>query len=247
MATSATLWTFSSNNDPNTSDSTNFEARFTPPINVNNLEIALASASFSNNIVNISAAMGNNAIGYYDGTSNHSMTITDGMYAVSQINAVLSDFILTNGGTPANISLGVDAATGRLRLVLLNSYQLIINSGTLYKNLGYSAPQIITTAGVSYSDALLDLVPIQALLLHCSAVSTSIMNGTSSDLIGVYDVVDAPGTLVVFKPQIINFSAFNTDVLSSMIMRITNDDNGPISLGNQEVRFSFLVRKKAQN
>lgn len=110
-------------------------------------KIALMSGTIWLSWYNISAAIGNNTLSYYNGTTNKTITIPDGIYTnIAAINSAIQDMIENNGDVGTNVTFEVYYNNTNTLLTLLGGYTVNLGVSKFYQILGFNA----TTYNASY-------------------------------------------------------------------------------------------------
>jgi hypothetical protein len=224
-----------------------FSFPFSLPVRIgDNAEIAVESVTYTVSYYNISSAVGNNVIGYKvsSGASTKSVTIPDGNYNVSDIQAYLQAQMTTNGDTATNITMAVSLNTLGLKVTLLGGYCLDLTSGSLWSNLGYNAGLVVTTSGTSPN--VVNISNVTNIQIHLpNIVSGSYVNNQSSDVIYAFPPSGGPGTQAYSAP----FQPFFLPVtirgqIQSLTMTFTDQYQNPINWNSQTVSVNLLVRSE---
>jgi hypothetical protein len=208
-------------------------------------DMAMTKATLSYSWNNISAALGNNIIGYTTGSgSSIPVTLPDGEYGVNDINNLLQQAITQNGGTATNISIIANGNTFKTNVVLTSGYTLDLSLSTIYQLLGWSSPIVISTAGLTASPNDANVTPVQTVLFHCSITYGSYYNGKSSDVIGSLAPNLAPGSLLTEQPYYPIYQKINQKQLNQARFYITDQLNNPLDLNGQEVTMNVVLRQR---
>jgi hypothetical protein len=221
-----------------------FTVNFPAGINSKNYEIGLGQLTMTYSWNNISAAVGNNIIGYRttSGGTSKFVTIPDGNYTLSNINSYFQQAINANGDVGTNISISANAQTLETNVTLANSYCLDLTSGSLYLLLGYSAGSLITTQGVSASPGDANITTVNTVLVHCSLISGNYYNGAGSDVIYTFPPAYQPGSLISITPIPVVFSKVNQEQIYSIRVYITDDQNKILNLNEQPVTMALYFK-----
>ena len=218
-----------------------FTLYFNNPVPSENLELAVDNITLSFSWFNISAAIGNNKIGYnINGAGGATFTIPDGVYGIPDISAFLQSSITGNGGAGSNITISANGSTLKTSVTLLNGYELDLSSGSLWQLLGYTGQTVITVSGDSPNEP--NVTPVNTVLFHCSAIRSSFYNGAISDIIASYSPNASAGSLISIVPTHPVYQAISPDVLYNMRFYVTDDKQNILDLNNQPVTYSLILR-----
>ena len=225
-----------------------FNTNFNPNVNIGqNKEIALHSLQMWNSLPNISPTNPqNNIFRYYNGVLwSNNLIIPTGSYSVEDLNEKIKELILNDGGDPNSISLIPNYNTLKCAVVLKNSYQLDLSpDNTFLKNLlGFSNGLINVT---SEGDLNVDISNgITSYNIHCSLIdsSASISNGSQSSVIFSFTPNVPAGNLINQEPINLIYLKCNTNNLSLVNIRITDQNNNTLyDLSNENISITLIVR-----
>lgn len=170
--------------------------------------VAVIQASVWNTSPNIAAAFGNNHFRFTVGESPYDITIPDGLYSLSGLNAYLSSQFV-NLGLPANvIVLSGDDATQRTVLTFLNAGDFVNFAGanTVRLVLGFNA-RIAPIGGApsagynEYSDNPAAFNRTNSFIITSDLVSDGIpVNSTAANVLVNVPITAAPGSQVNYAP-----------------------------------------------
>jgi len=221
-----------------------FTTPFGTPMSLNGYEIAVGSIALSYSWFNISALLGNNLIGYATSISGAitQLTIPDGVYGLSNINSFLQNSIVAAGGTGTNIVISANTNTLKTNVNLSGNYVLDLSQGSLWKLLGFSSAQTITTQGLTASPNEPNVTPVNMLLFHCDIVAGSNYNGYNSDILYGYVPVEAPGTVISITPAKPFYVPIKSNWIQSIRMYVTDNNNNILNLQGQPVTYMLLLR-----
>jgi hypothetical protein len=215
-------------------------------LNTRGCEVALSQITMTYSWNNISAAIGNNIIGYRtsSGGTTTFITLPDGNYVLNNISSYLQMSINQNSGTGTNIQIVANGTTIKTNVTLAGGYCLDLTRGTLYQMLGWTSPILITTQGLTASPTDANITTVNNVLVHCSLVSENYYNGTSSDILYTFPPAYLPGSLIAINPLPVIFTRINMDVVNSIRLYITDENNQSLNLNNQPVTVTLIVKKQ---
>jgi len=216
-------------------------------------EIGLLQANVWYSYYNISASYDNNTFRYYNGTAWRDVTIPNGTYQLTDINTYLQSQMVVNGDYTFNsstqenvydITINANYNTGNsiVEITSGSGYILDLTTGNLCTILGFSAVEISVT---TQSPNQVDITNgINNLFIHCSAVSTSYLNGAStSDVIYSFIPQTPPFSLVAIAPYKVVFTPVLKNQIDSIRIYITDQFNRPIDLNGQPTSYTFILRQ----
>jgi hypothetical protein len=224
------------------------------PSNALDCTLSVIQANIWNVSPNISLALGNNLFRFTTSSPAnpgvHTLTISDGLYSLSDLNSFVSVGLL-NLGLPSNLFVisGI-GSTGQASigfLILGDSVQFNI-AGTIRTVLGFdSANYTSILAGETiYSQDVANFNLNNSYLILCDLVSGGIpLNSLSPNIIASVPIDVSPGSQIVYTP----FNATEVDAMTliglsknNITVRIVNQDLAATSTQNET--YSILVRIK---
>jgi hypothetical protein len=218
--------------------------------------VCLHSAGIWNTNYNISARLANNKFAYKTTPTGtlKTLTLEDGSYEVSDINARIKELITDNGDTAGNVAIGDNGAILRCFITVKEGYCVDMSiTGNLSSLLGFSpSASIVSTTGTTeqYYGTLEPNInnDITSYHIHCSLASnSSYVNGTSSDVLYTFLMATDSGSLMEVNPQNLVFAPLNTENITSASIWITDQNNNLISVSEHSANtFTILIRKMSR-
>jgi hypothetical protein len=197
-----------------------------------------------NSLPNISVSRNNNTFRFYNGaTWSSNITIPTGNYSVDDLNLAIQTLISSNGGVGTNVVITPNYNTLKSDILLKNSYRLDLSIGTLNILLGWPLAIVsVSGSGTELVDISNNITSYQ---IHCSIVdgSSSISNGSSSDVIYSFSPDKPAGNLL--NKEVINliFVKCNTFYISSMRIYITDQAQNLLTdLSNENISITMILR-----
>lgn len=158
---------------------------------------------------NIAAAYGNNLLSFsYNGTL-YNLTITDGLYGVKDLNAIISR-LLANSGLPSNLFLitGDDSTQRTIITYTLSGVQIDFTiANSIRTVLGFNSrlsPATVSVAGQSdFSDNTAVFNRINSFFIRSSMVTGGLLlNNVGSSIIAAVPISAVPGSQINYSPTI---------------------------------------------
>lgn len=224
--------------------------------------LALVNLQVFNVVPNISAALGNNTISISrdGGTVFQTLTLADGRYTFTQLQAEIELFLLGLGwfsGTSAapvyDIQLSVDLATSTFFFKINNppldpgatEYVVRVDAG-LNINLGFNAgQQIAGSAGIVKSPNTPNFdrgTDNQFLQLNLIDSASAYVGNAPSQTLFNYSPDRGTGRLLTYKPNVRDYVRLNTQRIDSIDVRFTGETGRVLDfLGNQTI-FTIEVK-----
>lgn len=222
--------------------------------------VYLHSAGIWNCWTNISASKGNNRIVINDGSGAGDMdfVLPDGAYNLENINEYLFNefqrlsllFTYDGDETTSPVQFLPNYATNRVMISMKIGWKIKLSIGNFYQLIGFDAVDWIatrTTTGQVFEKRLGARIAdieqgVDNLLIHCSLVSGSYLNGRESDVIFNTPIFVPQSTLMSINPYNVIPLKLNTHQVSSIRMRIT-DQSGNQLLITEPVSYCLVIQK----
>lgn len=225
--------------------SSNFTTSYEPAFNFSSgvYSVSLVSASIPYTIYNISAALGNNTLHYFNGTNNVTTTLGDGCYSVSAINTTVQSLI---GNT--NIAINVDTTRLRVTITLTNDYTIDFTKGDSFNNLIGFNPQILTSQNVAlYADNSADITNgNDSFYICCDLVDPQYSNIgplRSGALYGFNFLVGQGSDQTIVPFERVHLPIGPT-YCNSINLKIVNQNGEVVDLNNEIVSVNILITKE---
>eukprot|EP00942_MAST-04A_sp_MAST-4A-sp1_P013733 g13733.t1 len=222
-------------------------------------ELALVSSQFFYSFFNISSTNGNNNLRYAYSTNggasftNIDVTFEDGIYSISQINTKLEQslqglnfFTTTDGVKNYPIVISPNFSTLKVQINLNQSMIAgttfrvdFTTTNSLKSLLGFTSIVVSSTSsGANVADITAGVIN---LVIHCSIITGSYDNESSSDVIFAAQPNAGPGALIEFKPSERVYLPLNVkNNIQRIRMRLTDQLNNPVIL-NDPTGISYLL------
>lgn len=227
-----------------------FTVDFNPPIALDenkNYSIGLVSADIWYSWYNITN--NNNKFRYHNGKEWKNLEILPGSYNVPDINNELlrmmreqSDYDTSKDKPYINVTENL--STSRTRIEIRNGYKVDFTiENSLRSIFGFKTKQL-TTNGFHDSDNNADITNVQTLLIHCSLVTSSYLNGSSSDIIYAFNVDKPPGYLISIMPfKVFHQRIQNVSQISAITLTVTDQDNRRIDFNGEKVTYYLHLKE----
>jgi hypothetical protein len=158
-------------------------------------EIALISYSMWYSWYNVSTVLGNNLFKYNNGVTDRILTLPNGQYGVSDLNALIKNQILALSDDPDSITISGNYNTLKVDIVITGSYSVTFDGSGLQNLLGFT--EGIFIAGTWSSQNQPDITNgIDAVQIHTSLISpkSNLINNTQSTCIHQFTPQSGPGS-----------------------------------------------------
>ena len=133
-------------------------------------EVCLVSLNVWNSNPNIIAGQ-NNSLSYYNGTTNKTINLPQGLYQATDIYSEIANQVTLNGDTASNIVFNVNNPYQTSQVTLANGYTVNFNvPNSIGYIIGFANIQI-TAAGTTIGTQIANITnSVTQYLVHCSAV-----------------------------------------------------------------------------
>ncbi|GIY37101.1 hypothetical protein CEXT_326971 [Caerostris extrusa] len=199
-------------------------------------KIALKYMSLWNSWFNIHEKFNNNVIKYTDLGVEHSITIPNGNYMISELNEEIEDHF--NGKSP--IIFDVHQATSRFIIKLDKGFAIDFEGGNLHEILGFESK--VYDQPKQRGKYIADISKgIDDIFIHCDLI-TSLYNEGTSDILYLFSPLNPPGSMIVINEINPLFEEVNrNDYIDSVRMYITDQDDNIIDLNHQRVIYKLVL------
>lgn len=233
----------------------NVTFQISPPVKLDpnyNWECGLWSLSAWNTQNNISPQLNNNQLRYYNGTTWKPITLITGSYDIIELNDTIQNIMFLNGDYNSAesttdkpvyyITFVPNNATGLLTIEIApaSGYQFDISIGNFSRMLGFT-PQILTTSATG--TMIVDVTNgVDSWHVHCSIAGGSFDGGVESDILYGFVPASPKGYEVIEAPNNVMFFPVNTNVINSIRMQLTDQNNNPVDLNGNHITYRIVIR-----
>lgn len=219
-----------------------------PPLQLTeDYELAFVSGNMWYTFYNITAALGNNIFRYSPdgGVSYFNLTIPDGIYQISQLEAQIHRGLESaghyNSTTGAHyIYLTPNESTLRLIVELSNNYRVDFTNQGIRNLLGFNSVLLTaTTEGSNPVDITLGVIQYY---INCDLVNNSRINGGFGQVI--YDFVPAtrPGSQIQLRENNRIYLPMNQRRVDSIRLWVVDNLNRTVNFNGEPVSITLHLR-----
>lgn len=207
-----------------------------------NYKVALVSGDMWYSWYNITTH--NNQFKYYNDKEWVIIHIPPGSYNITDLNLEMKRLVKAEGDDRDSISIEPNYNTSKSRVILGEDYKVDFTiEGGLRDVLEFDAN--VLEDGTHDSDRQVNITNIHSILIRCSLVSSSYLNGSTSDVIYSFSPNKPPGSLLALAPnQLIYIHMSGRDTLPSITMRVTDQDGRPVDFNGERVTFLLHIKKR---
>ena len=217
-----------------------FKTRLNPKLQLDRdkeYEIALVNPETYYSFPNIDES--NNVFVYSpdNGNSWVKIKIPEGTYEIDDINNTIHHEMENRGQhDPINegyyINISANSNTLKSVLILDEDYQVDFNhQNSLAKVLGFTGAKY--TGGFHESENLVNILSINSILVNIDIISGSYVNGTKV----------SPGYKIIESPVNLVYLPITLDIIDSLEVSITDQDDHLLSLRNEKLTIRFYIRE----
>ena len=223
--------------------SSNFTTKLNPPVRLDpnkDYKIALVNSELWYSWYNVTTS--NNNFKYFNGKDWTTVKVPPGAYNIKDINTEIKNLIEDEGDDGDAITLSANFNTSKTSLRIQGDYKVDfdIDDG-LRDLLGYDGQTL--TAGRHSGDRQINITNIHTVLIKCSLVSSSYLNGSTSDVIYNFSPNLPPGSLLSIQPnQLLYIPISRTEQISSITMMVTNQDDEEIDFNEERTTFFIVIK-----
>lgn len=223
----------------------NFIIDYNPPLSLDQkkrYEIGLVSADVWHSWYNIHT--NNNVFAYFNGLVWKKIILTPGAYNITDIDREIKRMIDANGDTAKNIMITPNYNTLKCRMVIVGLYQVDFTvTNSIRSVLGFNS-QVLSKAGTFSGEKNVNISDINSLIIGCSIVNDSYVNGSSSDCIFTFSPNVPPGALIAVRPsQILYLPVVQSYTVQQITMRITDQSGNEVDLNGERVTYYLHLRQ----
>lgn len=223
--------------------SSNFTIKLNPPVILNpnkDYMVALVNSELWYSWYNVTTS--NNNFKYFNGTDWVTVKVPPGAYNIKDINEEIKNQINDEGDNDEFVTLTANFNTSKTILRVNDNYKVDfdIDDG-LRDLLGYDGKTL--SAGRHIGDKQINITNIHTVLIKCSLVSSSYLNGSTSDVIFNFSPNLPPGSLLSVQPnQLLYIPISRTEQISSITMKVTNQDDEEIEFNGERTTFFIAIK-----
>ena len=223
--------------------SSNFTVYLNPPLHLDlskEYKIALVSSDLWYSWYNVTTK--NNKFKYNNGTDWKTISVSPGAYNIRDLNGEIKRLIKGEDDDDEKIYIRANFNTLKSRVIITGDYQVDFTiPNSLRDLLGQESKTI--SAGLNEGKNQVDITNIHSILIKCSLVSSSYLNGSTSDVIYSFSPNQPPGSLLSISPnQLIYVPISKTEQVSSITMKVTNQNDELIDFNGERTTFFISLK-----
>jgi len=228
-----------------------FITRFNPPLQLKKgkqYEMALLNLETSYSFANIDST--NNSFKYSpDGGDNwFTVTVPEGSYEIRDIDAAIKQQMKINGHYDSQndkyyVSVTANSSTLKTVFTLDNNYQVDF---TLYNSMRhlFGFNSAIYTARYQESEAVVNIVNINSILVNIDIITGSYVNGRMQPVIYAFFPKVSPGYKIVEKPPHLKYLPVTLNTITNLRTYTTYQDGNLLNLRGEVVTIRLDIEEK---
>ena len=223
------------------STKTDFDTIYKEPIELSNekeYEIALVDLETYYSFPNISDH--NNFIDYFNVLTQEAkrIIVPKGSYIYSDL--VKEIYRQLNGEDAFKLS--ANANTFQSRLEIKPNYRVRFLQNSLKSVLGFTGD--IYDEGTHFSENIINIMSITSILIHIDIINGSYVEGSKKPVVYSFYPKVSPGYKIIQKPHNPIYLPIVRKNISTLNVRITDQNNDLLDLRGEEVVIRFHIREK---
>ena len=185
----------------------------------------------------------NNTFRYYNGRVWAKILLQPGAYNITDIDKEIKRLIKVNGDEPDNVSISPNYNTLKCRVTVSGGYKIdFAQKDSIRTILGFES-RTLGTDGTYDGEHNVNITDITSLVIRCSLVSGSYINGSDSDCIYSFSPNVAPGHLISIKPyQVLYVPISAVTSIPRITMRITDQSGAEVNLNGEHVTYHLYLK-----
>ena len=193
---------------------------------------------------NITQALGNNQVTYFDGAITITILFPDGLYTLQSYFDTIKTSMSNAGRNEANINYSYSNNDGTITIYVTPPYTFSI---TNYNKdlLGFNNTSTVTNSRISNKPV--NFFPHKMLYVHLKQIKNcdNYFNGKKSDILArVTGTNDEFGTLVQYKFDLPYYIPLQNTTINSLELSITDESYNIIDFHSMPVFYTFEICKK---
>ena len=170
------------------------------------------------------------------------MQIPTGCYEIKAINKEVKRLIVKAGGNKDDVTITPNINTLQCILTLKDKIIIDFNiNNSLRSVLGFNA-QKYEGAGIYESQKIVNIMRVNAIMVHCDIIGASRLNGQERPIIYSFFPNVGPGEKIVTQPKNLIYLPITLNVISHMTCWLTDQDGNLLNLRGEEITITFHIK-----
>ena len=168
--------------------------------------------------------------------------IPPGSYEIKGLNKEIQRQLDTNEDDEA-FELIANTNTFKSILNIKENYKVLFKGHRSIKEiLGFT--KNIYDSGINESENIVNILPVNSILLHTNITQGSILNGSSDSIIYSFFPKVTPGHKITQEPINPIYLPLSTNLIRDFYIKVTDQDNNILDFRGDELTFTFHIRQK---
>ena len=212
-------------------------------------EAALLSIDTYNSIPNIIEGK-NNLFKYFNGRDWKVISLKTGAYELDAINNEIKRQMKVNGDNDAAITISAEVSTLRSIVNILSAaeaaqavqYKVAFEAGTIGNLLGF--PDRELNLGYNLSPNIVDIMPINTILVNLDIIQGSYVNGKTSPAIYAFYPSVSPGYKIIERPSpSLTYFLLSRHDISRIRVWLTDQDDNIVDFRGERITLRIHIRQ----
>src|SRR5271156_4733642 len=214
-------------------------------------EAALLSIETYNSIPNIIEGK-NNLFKYFNGQDWKLISLQTGAYELDAINNEIKRQMRINGDNAEIITISAEISTLRSIINILSAaaaataaqaeYKVAFEAGTMASLLGFSDG--VLNPGYNLSPNIVDIMPINTILVNLDIIQGSYVNGQASPAIYAFYPNVSPGYKIIERPSpSLTYFLLSRHDISRIRVWLTDQDGNIVDFRGERITIRIHIRR----
>ena len=218
------------------------DAVFSPPLDLLNCkyELALASIETYRSFPNIDLL--NNQLKVLVNGKWETILIPTGSYDLPDISKEIQRQIQEKGGKSNMVTLTPNMNTLKCIMTIIGAEVDLRGERSIREVLGFQ-PEIYKT-GRNESQKVVNIIRVNSILVHCSVIGQSYLNGSPQPIIYSFFPNALVGEKIVERPNTLIYLPIALDIIPRLTCYLTDQHQKPLDLREEELTVKFHLRAR---
>src|SRR5579863_7929133 len=213
-------------------------------------EAALLSIETYNSIPNIIEGK-NNLFKYFNGQGWKVISLQTGSYELDAINNEIKRQMKINGDNADIITISAEVSTLRSIVNILSvavgtaaqtEYKVTFEEGSIASLLGFSNGEL--NPGYNLSPNIVDIIPINTILVNMDIIQGSYVNGKDSPAIYAFYPSVSPGYKIIERPSpALTYFLLSSHDISRIRVWLTDQDGNNVDFRGERITIRIHIRR----
>ena len=213
-------------------------------------EASLQSIDTYNSIPNITEGI-NNSFKYFNGSDWKTILLKTGSYELDSMGREIHRLMLINGDDADAITILPEISTLRSIVNIVApamsttatpvAYKVAFEDGSIARLLGF--PNGVLNAGYNLSPNIVDIMPINTILVNIDIIQGSYINGQASPAIYAFYPAVSPGFKIIERPNNLTYFKLSRNDISRIRVWLTDQDNNIVDFRGERITIRIHIRQ----